>query len=45
MENLKAVNLYDYNQTIAKELFEGVTYPWEALPKIKEFYFRAWQNS
>ena len=37
MENLKALNLYDYNQTIAKELFEGVTYPWEALPKIKDF--------
>lgn len=37
MENLKAVNLYDYNQTIAKDLFESVTYPWEALPKIKDF--------
>lgn len=36
MENLKAVNLYDYNQTIAKDLFESVTYPWEALPKIKD---------
>ncbi len=37
MEELKAINLYDYNQTIAKALFEDVTYPWEVLPKIKDF--------
>ena len=29
--------LYDLNETIAKELFDGLTYPWEALPKIGEF--------
>ena len=29
--------LYDLNETIAAELFEGLTYPWEALPKIGEF--------
>ncbi len=29
--------LYDLNETIAKELFDGLTYPWEALPKISEF--------
>lgn len=37
MEKLKAVNLFDYNQTIAKDLFESIVYPWEALPKIKDF--------
>lgn len=29
--------LYDLNETIAKDLFEGVTYPWEVLAKISEF--------
>ena len=30
-------NMYDLNETIAKDIFEGVTYPWEILPKISEF--------
>ena len=30
-------NLYNLDETIAKEIFEGVTYPWEVLPKIKEY--------
>lgn len=30
-------DLYDLNETIAKDLFEGLTYPWEALPKISGF--------
>lgn len=29
--------MYDLNETIAKDLFEGVTYPWEILPKISGF--------
>lgn len=29
--------LYTLEETIAGELFEGLTYPWEALPKIKDF--------
>ncbi len=29
--------LYTLDETIAGELFEGLTYPWEALPKIKDF--------
>ena len=37
MENAKISNLYDLDQTIAKELFEGLTYPWEALAKISDF--------
>lgn len=36
-ENLLAVNLYDYSKTIAKPLLETIEYPWEALPKIKDF--------
>ena len=37
MENAKISNNYDLNETIAKELFDGLTYPWEALPKISEY--------
>lgn len=32
--------LYTLDQTIAKEIFEGLTYPWEALPKIGAFIVR-----
>lgn len=37
METLKISELYDLDQTIAKDLFEGATYPWEVLAKISEF--------
>lgn len=37
MEDAKISNLYDLNETIAKELFDGLTYPWEALAKISDF--------
>ena len=37
MEECKIKNLYNLNETIAKELFESIIYPWEALPKIEEF--------
>ena len=37
MEECKIKNLYNLDETIAKELLENVTYPWEALPKIEEF--------
>lgn len=33
---LKITELLDLNETIAKEVFEGCTYPWEALIKIKD---------
>ncbi len=37
MEECRIENLYNLDQTIAKDIFEGVTYPWEVLPKIEEF--------
>ncbi len=37
MEECKVCNLYNLEETIAKKLLESVTYPWEALPKIKDF--------
>lgn len=37
MEACKISNLYNLDETIAKDLFEGATYPWEVLPKISAF--------
>ncbi len=37
MSNIKITDLYDLNETIAADLFEGATYPWEVLSKIKDF--------
>ena len=37
MEECKIENLFDLNETIAKDIFNGVIYPWEVLPKISDF--------
>ena len=37
MEQLTVKALYNLEETIAKDIFEGVTYPWEVLPKIGSF--------
>lgn len=37
MEECKVYNLYNLDETIAKELLKDATYPWEVLPKISEF--------
>ncbi len=37
MDACKIEKLYNLDETIAKDLFEGLTYPWEVLPKIKDF--------
>ena len=37
MENAKISNLYDLDETIAKEYLEQFKYPWEALKGISEF--------
>lgn len=34
MKEFTIENMLDLNETIAKELFEGKTYPWEVLPEI-----------
>lgn len=36
-EKMNIQNNYDLSQTIAAAIFEGVTYPWEVLPKIGAF--------
>ena len=40
MEECKIYNLYNLNETIAKDLLESATYPWEVLPKISEFIIK-----
>lgn len=35
--NLKTAELYDLTHTLAEPLLAATEYPWEALPKIKEF--------
>lgn len=40
MEEFTVANMYDLNETIAAELFDGVTYPWEVLPKIRDFIIK-----
>ncbi len=37
MSKIKIQDLYTLEETIAAELFEGVEYPWEVLPKIKDY--------
>lgn len=36
-EELKTENLLDLSKTLAAIIFDGLTYPWEALPKISEY--------
>ena len=37
MKNLETLTLLDLDHTAAAPLFAGVRFPWEVLPKIKEF--------
>ena len=37
MEECRIENLYNLDETIAKDIFKGCTYPWEVLPKIEQF--------
>lgn len=56
MKEVTVQELYNLEETIAKDIFEGVTYPWEVLPKIgafivelgktlpKDEYEQVWEN-
>ena len=37
MEQIKNIELFDFKETIASDIFEGLSYPWEVLPKIHDF--------
>ena len=40
MEECKISNLYNLDETIAKDIFNGCEYPWKVLPKIKDFIIK-----
>lgn len=40
MNEFTIANMLDLNETIAAELFEGKTYPWEVLPEIGDFIMK-----
>ncbi len=40
MKQYNISNLYDLNETIAADLFEGKEYPWEVLPEISKFIIK-----
>lgn len=39
-EGMQITELFQLQETIAAEIFEGVTYPWEVLSKIKDFILK-----
>lgn len=44
MNECKISNLYNLDETIAKKIFNGYEYPWEVLPKIKDFIIELGQT-
>ena len=40
MEQCKIVNMYDLNETIAKEYMETAEYPWELLDGLSDYIKR-----
>ena len=40
MKGVTVKELYTLEETIAKDIFEGVEYPWEVLPKISSFILK-----
>ena len=36
-ENLKNKNLFNFDETIAADIFTDIDFPWDVLPKIKDF--------
>ena len=40
LQDICIEKLYDLKETIAKELFEGKTYPWEVLPLIHDYILK-----
>lgn len=40
MNECEILNLYNLDETIAKDIFNGCTYPWEVLPKIKDYIIK-----
>ena len=45
MKDFTIEKLLDLKETMAAELFEGKTYPWEVLPEIKDFILKLGKTS
>lgn len=43
-ESLFYENFFDVSKTIAKDIFSDVFYPWEVIPKIKDFIVKIGEN-
>ena len=35
--DVRITDLFDLNECFEREIFDGLEYPWEALPRIKTF--------
>lgn len=44
MKECEIKNLYNLDETIAKDIFKGCLYPWEVLSKIKDFIINLGEN-
>ena len=44
MADITIKDMYDLSHTMAKDLLEGLVYPWEALPKIKDLILEIGKN-
>ena len=44
MEQVTIEKLYDLKETIAEEIFQGKTYPWEVLPLIGTLLEKLWKD-
>lgn len=44
MKECEIKKLYNLDETIAKDIFEGCLFPWEVLPKIKDFIINLGEN-
>ena len=40
MTEWRIEDLYDLNETIAVDIFDGLKFPWEVLPKLKDFIIK-----
>ena len=40
MKKCEIHQLYNLEETIAADIFKGVTYPWEVLPEIGDFILK-----
>lgn len=42
-DSIKISELFDLNETIAADIFDGCTFPWEVLSKVGYFIVKTWK--